>query len=233
MESQIQATVLGVSGRTSRDQKHQMYDVMLSDGNKYTTFDPDVAAQANALQGQAAVANVSVEQNGKWTNFNLLAIGQPGTLVQPTPGLQVGTAIPVGSAPLAQQSGVAGIPMQQPSSGGGGMTDADKARITRLSAVGTAFDFVSRLFAGAGPEAGRQATEIARGLTEAIVAYGHNGTWPGIAASPAQIAAAIQGVQVGVGQQQETSEQLAAVGLQVQAEQRAAEAAQGTDIPWD
>ncbi len=227
MESQIQATVLGVSGRTSRDQKHQMYDVMLSDGNKYTTFDPDVAAQANALQGQAAVANVSVEQNGKWTNFNLLAIGQPGTLVQPTPGLQVGTAIPIGSAPLPQQTGVAGIPMQQPSSGGGGMTDIDKARISRFSAASTAFEFVGSLFTGAGPEAGKQATEIARALTEALVQYGWHGTWPGIAASPAQVAAAVPGVQVGVeGIQQQQAQQPAP-------EPQPAQAAQGSDIPWD
>lgn len=219
MESQIQAQVLGVVGRTSKNGQHQMYDVQLSDGQKYTTFDPDLAGQANALVGQQVAANVSLEQNGKYLNRNLLAIGAPGTLPAPAP--QVAGAIPVGTAIPIQgaASPVAGIPQAAPSGGGGGMSDADKARITRLSAVGTAFDFVSRLFAGAGPEAGEQATSIARGLTEAIVNYGHNGTWPGVAASPAQVAAAVPGVQVGV--------------EGIQQEQVAAQPAQGSDIPWD
>lgn len=231
MESQIQAKVLGVSGRTSRNGQHQMYDVQLSDGQKYTTFDPELAGQANGLQGQQVVANVSLEQNGKYLNRNLLAIGLPGTLPQPAQGaaLPVGQAIPVQGAPVPNAA--AGIPMSPPSSGGGGMSDADKARITRLSAAGTAFDFVSRLFAGAGPEAGKQATEIARALTETLVGYGHNGLWQGVPATPAAVAAAVPGVQVGVEgiQQQAAAPEAQAVAT----EPTAAVAAQGNDIPWD
>lgn len=227
MESQIQAQVLGVSSRQSRNGQHTMYDVQLSDGQKYMTFDPDLAQQAAQLQGQNVAANVSLEQNGKYLNRNLLAIGAPGTLPAPVP--QAGAvAIPAGQPVGQPVVGTPGVITPAPSGGGGGgMSIEDKARITRLSAVGTAFDFVSRLFAGAGPEAGEQAAGIARALTEAIVAYGHNGTWPGVAASPAQVAAAVPGVQVGVqGIQQDAGQQAAAP------EAQPAQAAPGSDIPW-
>lgn len=229
MESQIQAQVLGVSSRQSRNGQHTMYDVQLSDGQKYTTFDPDLAQQAAQLQGQNVAANVSLEQNGKYLNRNLLAIGAPGTLPAPVP--QAGAvAIPAGQPVGQPVVGTPGVITPAPSGGGGGMSVEDKARITRLSAAGTAFDFVSRLFAGAGPEAGKQATEIARSLTESLVAYGHNGTWPGVPATPAQVAAAVPGVQVGVeGIQQGAEQQTAAPA----AEPTAAVAAQGDDIPWD
>lgn len=227
MESQIAAQVLGVSGRTSRNGQHQMYDVQLSDGQKYTTFDPELAGQANGLQGQQVVANVSLEQNGKYLNRNLLAIGLPGTLPQPAQGasLPVGQAIPVAGAPVPNAA--AGIPMAPPSSGGG-MSDTDKARITRLSAASTAFQFVGSLFTGAGPEGGKQATEIARALTEALVSYGQNGLWQGVPATPAAVAAAVPGVQVGVEGIQQGAEQQAAAP-----EAQPAQAAAGTDIPWD
>lgn len=233
MESQVQAQVLGVTSRQSRNGQHTMYDVALSDGNKYTTFDPDLAGKAASLQGQQVAANVSIEQkpgNGgrMFTNFNLLDIGQVGALAPPPAG-QV--AIP--NAQVAQPVAIpgvqptAGVITPAPSSGGGGgMSDADKARITRLSAAGTAFDFVSRLFAGAGPEAGEQALSIARAVTESLVGYGQQGVWPGIAPSPAQVAAAVPGVQVGVeGIQQEQAAPAT--------EPTTAQAAQGSDIPWN
>ena len=100
MESQIQAQVLGVSSRQSRNGQHTMYDVQLSDGQKYTTFDPDLAQQAAQLQGQNVAANVSLEQNGRYLNRNLLAIGAPGTLPAPVP-----------------QAGAVAIPAAQPVAG--------------------------------------------------------------------------------------------------------------------
>lgn len=225
MESQIQAQVLGVSSRQSRNGQHTMYDVQLSDGQKYTTFDPDLAQQAAQLQGQNVAANVSLEQNGKYLNRNLLAIGAPGTLPAPVP--QAGAVAIPAAQPVA---GTPGVITPAPSGGGGGgMSIEDKARITRLSAAGTAFDFVSRLFAGAGPEAGKQATEIARALTETLVNYGHNGAWQGVPATPAAIAQAVPGVQVGVEGIQQGEAQAAAPA----AEPTAAVAAQGDDIPWD
>ncbi len=221
MESQIAGQVLGVMGRSSRDGKHQMYDVQFSDGQKYTTFDAGVAQQAQGLVGQAVVMNVRVEQNagrdGKmYTNYNLDAISTPGALPAPTPSaapIQVGTAIPA--------AGVA-IPMAAPSSGGGGMSDEDKARVTRLSAAKTGFLFVGSLFAGAGPESLKEAVGMARGLTEGILQYGQTGVWPGgVAATPAGIAAAVPGVAVGV------------EGVDQNAGSQGAIQATGDDIPWD
>jgi hypothetical protein len=112
MESQIQGTVLGVTSRQSKDGKYTMYDVAMSDGNKYTTFEGELAQQAAALQGQQVSANVEVKQNGRFTNFNLNGIGVAGSLGAPA---QTAPQVPV-QLPGIQPAGTAIQPRSSASS---------------------------------------------------------------------------------------------------------------------
>jgi hypothetical protein len=209
MESQIQGTVLGVTSRQSKDGKYTMYDVAMSDGNKYTTFEGELAQQAAALQGQQVSANVEVKQNGRFTNFNLNGIGVAGSLGAPAqtapqvpvqlPGIQ-----PAGTA-IQPAAPVVGVITPAPQSSGGPSPEA-QARMSRYAAAKVGFDFVATLFGGAGPEGGEQATGLAKRVSELVLAWGETGVWPGSApvaqqAPPQtaeQVAAAVPGVQVGV-----------------------------------
>jgi hypothetical protein len=164
-----------------------IYDIAFSDGKTYSTFDANLAQQAQTLQGQQGVTlRYEITQNGQYQNTNVVALFPAG--VQAPPAQQ---QVPIaGASPVPVQGG----------GGGGGMTPEDKARLTRLSAASTAFEFVGALLDGAGPEAAQQGLGLARQLTEEINAYGMSGQWSGgIQATPLGVAATVAGVQVGTG----------------------------------
>jgi len=101
-----------------------IYDVNLSDGNTYTTFDTKLWAKVAPLVGQAVSARVAVKQNGNYTNFYLNDIAPQGQLAA--------TSAPVATpAPLPQAA-------PQPARAQGGMSAEDKARVTWLSCLSSA-----------------------------------------------------------------------------------------------
>jgi hypothetical protein len=212
VESDIQGSVLSVQGRNTRNGS-TIYDIAFSDGNTYTTFDPDLATKANNLAGQAVSARVKVEQKGRFTNFYLNDIAPAGQLAPqalPAPG---GTAVGVpvaGGIPIVSNGGGSG-------GGRGGMTPEREAKIVKQNVLGTAFGFVGALFQGAGPEALEEATSLAGALAQKL--YGVvQGAQPQaavpvaapVATTPQEVAAEVAAeagegvVSVGVGAEEET-----------------------------
>ena len=157
MESDINVQVLNVQGSTTRNGKTK-YEIALSDGNTYVTFDPNLATKAHGLQGQAVTARVKVEQKGQYTNLYLNDVAPQGQLAPAAPA--AGSAIPMAGAPAA------GIPMV--GGGGRGMDPAREAKIVKQNVLGTAHAFVGSLFQGAGPEALEEAKQLADGLAKEL-----------------------------------------------------------------
>lgn len=189
--AQIVAQILGVTGRTSRNGQHTMYDVALSDGNKYTTFDADLANRANALVGQTVSADVEVKQNNRngktYTNYDLNDLAPQGQLA--TQPIQAGTPIQVGNGSTPA------IPIAPPQN-----HDADRSvSILKQVSLKVAGGIVASLFQGAGPEAGQEAGDIAVSLAKQFyAALSGAEAEQAVPATPAEVAAAVPGVQVGV-----------------------------------
>lgn len=220
MESVIQTQVLGVTSRPVNGGR-TIYEVQAGDGNKYSTFKPDVAQKAANFQGQMADLLVAVQQKGNYTNFYINDAGPVGTLTASNP--TQGT--PIGGGNITPVGGSAGGPgVITPVSGGGsrGMNDEDRLRMARCSSSSTAFAFVAALYQGAGPEALKDALKMARGLAEGVLQWNQQGLWPGGVQvtpldvpppeTPQEVAGQVPGVRVGV-------EGVVASG--------------GDDIPWD
>jgi hypothetical protein len=195
----ISGQVLGVTGRQSKNGQHTMYDVAFSDGNKYTTFDQAMATKAQQLVGQPVTARVEVKQNGRYTNYNLEDVfpaGQAPPLAQPVAGVPVvGTPIPI--TPAGENGG-----------GKKGFGENDIIRIAKLGAIGSAVDLVGNLLHGAGPEALDQALELVDKAAAAFYTKARSHEAPAAPAAvlgvevpttPAEVAAAVPGVEVGVG----------------------------------
>lgn len=202
----ITGSVLGVSGRTTRNNR-QMYDVAFSDGNKYTTFDAALATKAQGLQGQQVTARVEVSQNGQYTNYNLRDIAPIGQLPPQAFPAAPGAPLPAGGSPTPSPS----IPTPQIASVPFLDEAARQQSIVRQSSLKTAFQFVGSLFHGAGPEAMGEARELALVLGRdlfMIAHYGHENHAP---QTPQEIAAGVNtavgvpAVQVGVDTPPETS----------------------------
>lgn len=121
MDSEISGTVLSAAPRIVGNNK-TIYDVNLSDGNTYTTFDAKLWAKVAPLIGQAVSARVAVKQNGNYTNFYLNDIAPAGQLAA--------TSAPV-ATPAPQAA-------PQPARAQGGMSAEDKARVTFLSCLSSA-----------------------------------------------------------------------------------------------
>ena len=142
-QQDIVGQVLSVSGRPTRNNR-TIYDVAFSDGQKYTTFDGEVAQKANALVGQTVSARVEVSQKGQYTNYNILDVAPQGQLAPAAFPQPAGVAVPVPTA--------SPIPMQQ--------GDPQKeARIAKGVAVKVAAEITAGLFSGAGPEATQEALD--------------------------------------------------------------------------
>lgn len=150
---EIQVTVLAVQGRQAGSKT--VYDVSTSDGVKYQAWEPELAAQANALIGQLVSARVETTTNSKngrtYTNHTLREIGLPGTLApQAQPAVPGTPVVPVPINPVVQavpvSNGVANIPMAM-------SEDERQKLIVRQNVLRTALDFIGSLYQGAGPEA--------------------------------------------------------------------------------
>ena len=148
----IQATVLGVEARTTKTGK-TLWDVSMSDGHKYTTFENGIATQAHSLSGQQVQAQVDVSQNGQYTNYKLIAV-------------RPGIANTVGNITQLSGAGLPLTPAPLPVNTGRGRDPEVEARIVRQSSMATAFNFVGHILSGSGDlEAAKtHALELAKEL---------------------------------------------------------------------
>jgi hypothetical protein len=154
----IQVQVLSVGGRQTKTGK-TVFEVALSDGQKYTTFNDALAQQANTLVNQAVTAQVEVSQNGQYTNYNLIAI-RPST---------------VSSQGLPLAPAISPIPVN---TGGGGRSPEVEQRIVRQNVIGTAFNFIAHVYTGAGEEALAEAKGHALALAKELYSHAFHGQAP-------------------------------------------------------
>ncbi len=213
--AECNGTVLGVTGRTI-SQGRVVYDVQAQletpEGvlaQKLGTFKQELASQAQSLTGQRASFRYEVVVKGQYTNYNLDAIAPEGQLA----------AVAVGTIPIDQGGGQRG--------GGGGrgfQKDPETQRqIVKQNVLGTAHRFVGEFYTGLGPDFLEEAT--AKALAHAQKLYGIvTGGAPAaepvaaaqpvvvpqapivpVATTPAEVAATVPGVQIGVQTPPETA----------------------------
>lgn len=130
-------TITGVVGKTinTKNGPGTIYEVSASDGNKYATFTAPLAQKANSMIGQTVALSFTTRQNGQYVNYSLQDIVDGGAAAPAAiPMEPAAAAIPV-AAPAAPAPAPAAILVA-----GGGDKDA---RITRLSAAKTAFDYAA------------------------------------------------------------------------------------------
>lgn len=193
--SLIPTQVVSVAARTTRNGK-TLYDVTLSDGQKYTAFDPALAQKAANLQGQSVQADVEVTQNGQYTNYNLKGVYGPGESAPAQPVQIAPQAVVAVGAPAP------GIiqpapPVAQGGGGGNSMSPQTVERITRLSALQAASSIVGQLFSGAGEVPLGTLAGATLQLSEAFVKYAFEGTGPvGQVVTPAAAMAPQSGAEV-------------------------------------
>ena len=150
MDSEINGTVLSAAPRIVGNNK-TIYDVNLSDGNTYTTFDAKLWAKVAPLIGQPVSARVAVKPNPKnpqYTNFYLNDIAPQGQLAAT-------------SAPVATAAPQVVRPQN------GGMSPEREQKIVKQSSFSTAFNFIGLLYQGSGVDAEQatnEATTLARRL---------------------------------------------------------------------
>ena len=177
---EIQAKVLTVGSRPTKTGK-LIYEVALSDGTTYTTFDNALAAQAQSLQGQDIQAQVDVRQNGQYTNYNIIALRPSLGAVQVT----TSTGLPLAPA-------ISPVPVNT----GRGRDPQTEARIVRQSSLATAFKFIGHVYTGAGEEALAEAKAHALELAKEL--FGHAMGKPTeatpVPAAPAEVAAQVNEV---------------------------------------
>jgi len=148
----IQITVRNLStGKT-------VYDVACSDGVSRQVWEAPIATALNAFAGTGAQVwlRTSEKQNGQYTNRSIHAFAPPGQALPPDTG-----------GPGGGFGGGGG----RPGGGGGGrggMSEADKTRISKMGAQGSAATLVAALFSGAGPEAFEEAVEKHAELTKRL-----------------------------------------------------------------
>lgn len=143
MEQDIQVTVLSATPRVVGTKT--IYDIALSDGNTYSTFDAAIFAKATSLVNQPASARVKVGPNPKkpqYTNYYLNDIAPQGQL--PPPGV---TPTVIGQPQAA--AAVAAV-QKAPSTFNGGMTPEREQKIVKQSSFSTAFNFVGHILSGSG-----------------------------------------------------------------------------------
>lgn len=165
-------TITSVTGKqiNTKNGVGTIYEIAASDGIKYATFKAPLAQKAHGLVGGAAVAlSFTTRQNGEYTNYSLQDIVDGAAPAAP--------GIPMAPAPAPAAAAAPAIPMAS----GDGQKDA---RITRLSAAKTAFDYA----ASAGLD---EAAAFA--LAQRIEGFA-NGTVATPAAAPAQAQTADDGI---------------------------------------
>lgn len=146
----IQASVIGQITQSPTRNGGTKFNVPLSDGNTYSTFEYAVAAKAS--QAGASVATYRVvskpSRDGSRMYHNLEAVALQGEQLPPELP-QAGTPIAqgaVGGQVAFPGAGAAQQPQQAfpaAPSGGGGMSLEDKIRVTKLSCIGSAAELLS------------------------------------------------------------------------------------------
>lgn len=146
---QVTAVINSVAPRQAGDRT--IYDIDVG-GQVYSTFKPDAMRQANEHIGQLVTAEVTIKQNGEYTNYFFEGI--PGAAPAGPPAL----------GPVAAQGAPA--PAPRPSSSRSS-DPATEARITKLSLIKSASELVGRIYEGAGPEMLVEAQDAATILAKA------------------------------------------------------------------
>lgn len=100
----INGVILGVgsqSGTSSKTGKpYTRFDINFSDGKTYTTFEPEISSTASTLQGQPVSMDVSVVQNGNFTNYYVNRVGLEGSLGEATENTQQNNILQNNSAEM-------------------------------------------------------------------------------------------------------------------------------------
>lgn len=133
-------TIVQVRVQTTSNGR-QKYDVDCGDGVTRTVWESNIANALNAFAGtnQQVTIRWSEKQNGQYTNRTIHAFAPPGQ------------ALPADTG----QGGGQGGGFKR----GGGMSEDDKTRISKMGAQGSAAVIIGSLFQGAGPEALDEALE--------------------------------------------------------------------------
>lgn len=155
----LTAQVVNVSTRTTQNGR-VAYDIATSSGQVFTCWDGELARQLSGFVNQQPVTlriRQKPSRDGQRTWEDVVAFAPMGQQLPPD----------VGGGFNQQAQGFTGVsPMQaapyvvpKPYSGGG-MSDEDKTRVTKLAALNDAAILVGPLFQGAGPEAVVEATNL-------------------------------------------------------------------------
>lgn len=148
--------VLRVDPKKSRDGSKDMWDVGLSDGNEWRTFDGQLAALAASIVGQQGHSFETSISQGKYKNLDGIILAGNALPQQPVaPGTQLPAGVPVVNG---------GAPTQTV-----GQADFETAKdrdIRRQVAFKQASLVVANLLQGAGPEALEQAVELIASTTD-------------------------------------------------------------------
>lgn len=130
-------TILGVeqkSGTGKNGKPYTIHKVKASDGNQYDTFDAPLYQAAVQAGGAPVVLEYEARQNGEYTNYDLRGVSLAGNQAPVASPVVAPSPAPVGLDPATQVATIA-----DPST----YAQDKDARITRLSAARTAFDYAS------------------------------------------------------------------------------------------
>lgn len=153
----LQVGIIQITVRNTKNGK-TLYDVSCSDGLTRTVWEAPIATALNAFSGtgQQVWIRATEQQNGQYTNRSIIAFAPPGQALPPDTGGFAG-----GGGGGGRPGGGGGRP-------GGGMSPDDKTRISKMGAQGSAATLVAALFSGAGPEAFEEAVEKHAELTKRL-----------------------------------------------------------------
>lgn len=154
----INGNVLSVTGTQTKNGKTR-YDIAVSDGLTYVTFDAATASKASQFVGQQATIRVNVVQKGQYTNRYFEDVAPAGGLPAQAFPLTAGTPI-AATAPFPPPGVIlptpavpVPIPVTPYVASKDGMSPEREQKIVKQSSFATAAHLVGHVFAGAGPEA--------------------------------------------------------------------------------
>jgi hypothetical protein len=194
----ISGQVLSVVGRNVNTKYGQktVYDIMLSDGQTYSSWKADIATKAQQLQGQTVDART--ETRGSYTDIvDIAPLGQlaqaavaaTGALLSPSGVVGNG-----GAPPIPIVASQAGTPYQ------GGMSPERESKIVKQSCLSTAFNFVGSFDSG-GPwsidEAIKEGLSLAKTLYAEVYGQQNVAQTPALVAQAVNAAAGVDAVKVG------------------------------------
>lgn len=194
----LQAKVLSSTGIQGQGTARNRWEVALSDGNTYVTWEPNLGNKAYGLVNQDGVTvrvTLKPSKDGRFQNYYLDDIAGPGETLPPQ-AMPAGAGTPVQqAAPMQQQVGQqaqqggapAAPPPQAPMGPKSRYTPEEEARMARSAALKYATHLASGVFAGIGPESTPQVDEYIRAKTEEYLAFTQTGLWDPAQAVVAQV----------------------------------------------